>query len=233
MSESLRRFLASTYFAINGQKGGKMKKVSGLLFCVALLLGLYSTSGAYTVPYNISNLSAFLSNSTYFNGHTPVAEYDFGGWWQYTAIATEAAHTNVTEEATSGPFTFRTDIRSNWGLWDTVDFTSKNLYFTDLTDSSPANVALDALSGGSKYFQLYQLTAPSNTLRYLANPIVLAMGTYILGWNDNLFPAGGDLDYDDMVIAMRPAPVPEPATMILLGLGLVGLSGLSRKMRKS
>jgi hypothetical protein len=54
-----------------------------------------------------------------------------------------------------------------------------------------------------------------------------------LGWNDNLFPAGGDLDYDDMVIAMRPAPVPEPATMILLGLGLVGLSGFSRKMRKN
>jgi len=209
-----------------------MRKVSGLLLCVALVLGFHCTSGAYSVPYNISSLSAFLADSTYFNGSIPVAEYNFTGLWQYTAIATEAAHTNLTEEAASGPVTFTAADQSNWGRWDTLDFSSQNLYFTDLTDSSPMNVTLDALSSGSKYFQLHQLTEASNVLSYLENPIVLATGTYILGWNDNLYPSGGDLDFDDMVIAMRSTPVPEPATMLLLGSGLVGLAAYGRRFKR-
>ncbi len=53
---------------------------------------------------------------------------------------------------------------------------------------------------------------------------------YILAWED--LYGGGDWDYNDMVImveSVNPAPVPEPATMLLLGSGLIGLAGFGRK----
>jgi len=44
--------------------------------------------------------------------------------------------------------------------------------------------------------------------------------------------AGPDNDHDDFGVRIQAAPVPEPATMILVGAGLIGLAGFRRRRRK-
>ena len=145
---------------------------------------------------------------------------------EITSVTNFTAKDNNDVTLTTWNYTYDeggVDTPGSYGLFDVAGRTGTNLNGGDPNDGIDPNLTFSfsfTITGSG----LDQLTENSFLSEYSDPQNKNSDIQYFLARFQRV--AGEDLDYSDVAI---PNPIPEPATLILLGTGLIGLAGASRK----